>query len=263
MTTLLQIVALVIKMLISRGYWPSFWHCASPAEDRAFAHCRHLMTVILNTHRTLFCFVFIHITMKFWEAHIYQSRRGSSCSQVFGLASTVRLTNCLWIASSKAPSTPFCHRLLTNALRLPLPDTCLLPTFCSLLSDGLLCILARLTMSGCISAAAGSPVSHSAVPHSPLSSASISPNAFFPFGFGVGIYLQKLHSFSKFSQNACFFPPTSAMLWSQHTLHVGVILYQLLLSQHSFNDFSSIHSVIFNLYSAFYNNKLSRGALQR
>lgn len=44
-------------MLISRGYWPSFWHCAFPAEDGAFAHCRHLMTVILNTHTTLsrFC----------------------------------------------------------------------------------------------------------------------------------------------------------------------------------------------------------------
>lgn len=166
--------------------------------------------------------------MKFSEAHIYQSRRGSSCSRVFGLASTVRLTNCLWIASSKAPSTPFCHCLLTNALRLPLPDTCLLPTFCSLLSDGLLCILARLTMSGCISAAAGSPVSHSAVPHSPPSSASISPNAFFPFGFGEGIYLQKLHPFSKFSQNTCAVPPphpNSAMLWSQHALHVAEWYY--------------------------------------
>lgn len=59
-------------------------------------------------------------------------------------------------------------------------------------------------MSGCISVAAGNPASHSAVPHSPPSSASISPNAFFPFGFGVGIYLQKLqvHSFCKFSQIA-------------------------------------------------------------
>lgn len=70
--------------------------------------------------------------MKFSEAHIYQSRRGSSCSRVFGLASTARLTNCLWIALSKAPSTRFCHRLLTNVARQPLPDTCLLPTFCSL-----------------------------------------------------------------------------------------------------------------------------------
>lgn len=40
------------------------------------------------------------------EAHIYQSRQGSSCSWVFGLASTACLTNCLWIAPSKAPSTP-------------------------------------------------------------------------------------------------------------------------------------------------------------
>lgn len=174
--------------------------------------------------------------MKFSEAHIYQSRRGSSCSRVFGLASTVRLTNCLWIASSKAPSTPFCHCLLTNALRLPLPDTCLLPTFCSLL-DGLLCILAWLTMSGCISAAAGSPVSHSVVPHSPPSSASISPNAFFPFGFGMGIYLQKLHLFSKFSQNACFFFLTfSYAVKSTCIARCGAILYQLLLLPSSFND---------------------------
>lgn len=44
-------------MLITRGYWPPFWLCVSPAEDRAFVHCRHLMTVILNTHRMLsrFC----------------------------------------------------------------------------------------------------------------------------------------------------------------------------------------------------------------
>lgn len=44
-------------MLITRGYWPPFWRCVSPAEDRAFVHCRHLMTVILNTHRMLsrFC----------------------------------------------------------------------------------------------------------------------------------------------------------------------------------------------------------------
>lgn len=98
--------------------------------------------------------------MKFLEAHIYQSRQGSSCSRVFGLASTAGLTNCLWIASSKAPSTPFCHCLLTNAPRLPLPDTCLLPTFCSLLSDGLLCILAWLATSCFICPAAGSPASH-------------------------------------------------------------------------------------------------------
>lgn len=98
--------------------------------------------------------------MKFLEAHIYQSRQGSSCLRVFGLASTAGLTNCLWIASSKAPSTPFCHCLLTNARRLPLPDTCLLPTFCSLLSDGLLCILAWLATSCLICAAAGSPASH-------------------------------------------------------------------------------------------------------
>lgn len=47
----------VIKMLITRGCWPPFWRCVSPAEDRAFVHCRHLMTVILNTHRMLsrFC----------------------------------------------------------------------------------------------------------------------------------------------------------------------------------------------------------------
>lgn len=57
-------------------------------------------------------------------------------------------------------SPPFCHCLLTNAPRLPLPDTCLLPTFCSLLSDGLLCILAWFTVSCFISAAAGSPASH-------------------------------------------------------------------------------------------------------
>lgn len=44
--------------------------------------------------------------MKFFEAHIYQSRQGSSCSQVFGLTSTARLTNCLWIVASKAPSIP-------------------------------------------------------------------------------------------------------------------------------------------------------------
>lgn len=44
-------------MLITRGYWPPFWRCVSPAEERAFVHCRHLMTVILNTHRMLsrFC----------------------------------------------------------------------------------------------------------------------------------------------------------------------------------------------------------------
>lgn len=50
-------VYFVMKMLISRGYWPPFWLCVSPAEDRAFVHCRHLMTVILNTHRMLsrFC----------------------------------------------------------------------------------------------------------------------------------------------------------------------------------------------------------------
>lgn len=43
---------------------------------------------------------------------------------------------------------------------------------------------------GCISAAAGSPVSHRVVPHSPPSSASISPNAFCPFGFEWGdIYI--------------------------------------------------------------------------
>lgn len=81
---------------------------------------------------------------------------------------------------------PFCHRPLTNALRLPLPDTRLLPTFCSPLSDGLLCILARLSVSGRTAAAAGSPASHRVGPHSPPSSASISPNAFPPFGFGVG-----------------------------------------------------------------------------
>lgn len=46
----------VIKMLITRGCWPPFWRCVSPAEDRAFVHCRHLMTVILNTHRMLSCF---------------------------------------------------------------------------------------------------------------------------------------------------------------------------------------------------------------
>lgn len=97
--------------------------------------------------------------MKFLEAHIYQSRQGSSCSQVFGLASTAGLTNCFWIASSKAPSTPFCHCLLTNASRLSLPDTCLLRTFCSLLSDGLLYILAWLTRSCFICRAAASPAS--------------------------------------------------------------------------------------------------------
>lgn len=44
-------------MLITRGYWPPFWRCVSPAEDGAFVHCHHLMTVILNTHRMLsrFC----------------------------------------------------------------------------------------------------------------------------------------------------------------------------------------------------------------
>lgn len=44
-------------MLITRGCWPPFWRCVSPAEDRALVHCCHLMTVILNTHRMLsrFC----------------------------------------------------------------------------------------------------------------------------------------------------------------------------------------------------------------
>lgn len=116
--------------------------------------------------------------MKFLEARVYQSRRGSSCSRVFGLASTAGLTNCLWMASSKAPSTPFCHCLLTNAPRLPLPDTCLLPTFCSVLSDGLLCIRAWLTMSCFISTAAGSPASDRVVSHSQLWSVSKLPNAF-------------------------------------------------------------------------------------
>lgn len=90
---------------------------------------------------------------------------------------------------------PFCHHPLTNALRLPLPDTRLLPTFCSPLSDGLLCILARLSVSGRIAAAAGSPASHRVVPHSPPSSASISPNAFPPLWLWSGgffFFLQKL-----------------------------------------------------------------------
>lgn len=56
-TNLLPKVYFVMKMLISGGYWPPFRLCVSPAEDRAFVHCRHLMTVILNTHRMLsrFC----------------------------------------------------------------------------------------------------------------------------------------------------------------------------------------------------------------
>lgn len=138
--------------------------------------------------------------MKFLEAHIYQSRRGSSCSRVFGLASAARLTNCLWIASSKAPSTPFCHCLLTNAPRLPLPDTCLLPTFCSLLSDGLLCIISWLTMSRFISTAAGSPASHRVIPHSQLWSASILPNAFSLSSFELGLCCKRFVLFSQFSQ---------------------------------------------------------------
>lgn len=129
--------------------------------------------------------------MKFLEAHIYQSRQGSSCSRVFGLASTAWLTNCLWIASSKAPSTPFCHCLLTNAPRLPLPDTCLLPTFCSLLSDGLLCILTRLTMSCSISTAAGSPSSHRVIAHLQLWSESILLEPFSPLYLWTWDYFAK------------------------------------------------------------------------
>lgn len=102
-------------MLISRGYWPSFWHCASPAEDRAFAHCRHLMTLILNTHRTLsrFCL------------HSYQNEvlGGPHLSITAGL----QLFTTLWPGFNSQPyklSLNSVEQGPFNPLLSPSPDKC-------------------------------------------------------------------------------------------------------------------------------------------
>lgn len=148
-------------MLITTGYWPPFWHCVSPAEDRAFVHCRHLMTVILNTHRMLsrFCL------------HSYHNEvlGGPHLSVAAGL----QLFAGLWpgfnsqaykLSLNSVEQGPF------NPLLSPSPDKCcsaasprhMPPSYLLLaaLSDGLLCILERLTVSRFISVAAGSPAWH-------------------------------------------------------------------------------------------------------
>lgn len=201
-------------MLITRRFWPPLWHSVFPAEDRAFVHCCHLMTVILNPRRMLSRFCLHSYQNEVLGGPRLSITQGSSCSRVFGPASTARLTNCLWIAASKAPSTPFCHRLLTNAPRPPLPDTRLLLAFCSPISDGLLCILARLTVSWFLFEAAGSPAFDRVLSKSQL------------YGVQTGLVL---HWYSKFSR--CFITQDTIMEWMTQRHQCadrGVIFFFLL-----------------------------------
>lgn len=160
--------------------------CIPQLRGVASVRRRHLMTATLNTRRVLsrFC-LHSHRDEVLGGPRWSITSEGSSCSPVFGPGFSSRaLTNCLWIASGrkKAPSSPLCHCLLTNAPRLPLPDTCLPSTFCSAPSDGLLCILAWLTMSCFISTAAGSPASHRLVrPFTPVTCIHLDKCDFFFF----------------------------------------------------------------------------------
>lgn len=134
--------------------------------------------------------------MKFWEAHIYQSQRGSSCSWVFWLGFNSQAYK---LSLNRVEQGPFNPPFVTLSWQMLVG--CLSQTHASFPPSARCYQMACFAFAHgspwavCISVAAGSPASHSAVPHSPPSSASISPNAFFPFGFGVGIYLQKFIHF--------------------------------------------------------------------
>lgn len=114
--TLLQIVAVVMKMLISRGCWPSFLAVCIPSWGRGVCPLSPLNDGNINHSRNVVPFLSSFISKLSSGRPTFINHSGAPAVREFsGVASTVRLTNCPWIEWSKAPST---------LLLSPSPDKC-------------------------------------------------------------------------------------------------------------------------------------------